>query len=158
MKFDNINQQESVVNLITNYAGKKMISYEYCEFENSFLFNYFYYLNNFCEAKPREDIFVYDKICKINSIPSIKSTDVSDLIENEFLKFSNLNIDNAIIYSLVNLFLIVIAENCTSEIYSSLKEILNTIKGKNIFVRKYLELILNTYIDPRFTGGKNKAF
>ncbi len=154
MKFDNINQQESVVSLVSNQANRKVISYEYCEFENSFLFNYFYYLNNYCESKPREDVFLYDKICKINSIPSIKSTDVSDIIENEFLRFSNVNIDNSIIYSLVNLFMIVIGENCTSEIYSSLKEILNTINGRNIYIRKYLELILETYIDPRFSGGK----
>lgn len=154
MKFENINKQDSIVNFVNNFGNKKLISYEYCEFENSFLFNYFYYLNNYCETNPREDIFIYDKICKINTIPSIKSTDVADLIENEYLHFSNINIDNVIIYSLINLFMIVIAENCTSEIYSSLKEILNLIKGRNIYVRKYLEQILNTYIDPRFTGGK----
>ena len=153
-KFENINLLESVVNISPNYKNKKLISHDYCEIENSFLFNYFYYLNNYCESKPKDEIFLYDKICKVNTISSIKSTDVSDFIENEFMKFTNINLDNILIYSLINLFMIILAENSSSEFYSSLKEILNIIKTKNIFIRKYLELILYTYIDPRFSNGK----
>lgn len=144
---------ESIVNL-TIYENKKLITHKYCEIENNFLFNYFYYLNNYCETIPRDEIFIYDKICKINSVPIIKSTDISDFIENEFMKFSNLNIDNVLIYGLINLFMIVVAENFSSEFYSSLKELVNIIKSKNIYIRKYLELILNTFIDPKFTEGR----
>jgi len=153
MKLENINKQESVVNIISNYNNKKVnIRYEYFELENNFLFNYFYYLNNYFEIRPKEEIFLFDKICKINSIPTIHSNSVSDFIESEFLNFSKQDIDNIIIYSLINLFLIAIGENCT-QIYSSMKEILYLIKGKNIYIRKYLELISNTFVDPRFSSG-----
>lgn len=151
-KFDNINLSQSVIN-VTYCKNKKLINHDYCEFENNFLFNYFYYLHNYCETKPIDEIFPYNKISKINTIPIIKSTDFADAIENEYLKFSNLNIDNVLIYSLINLFMIMLGENFSSEFYSSLKELLNIIKNKNIYVRKYLELILNTFVHPRFIDG-----
>lgn len=149
LKNDEIKKQKSVVSI--SQQNRRSLKYEYCELENCFLFNYFYYLNNFCETRPREEIFMYDKISKINTFPSIKSSDISDLIEKEFLNFSNLNIDNFIIYSLINLLMIFIAENRSSELYLSMKEIYNLINNRKIYIRKYLELIMSTYIDPRFS-------
>jgi hypothetical protein len=143
---------DSNVKLSSIHKNKKFITYDFCELENILLFDYLYYFNNYCELKPKDEIFLFGKICKLNNIPSVKSNDITDFIESEFTKFSNNDIDTFLIYSLIYLYMIVIGESSSKELCSSLKEILNIIKDKKIWIRKYLEIILSTFIDPRFSG------
>lgn len=153
-KFENVNFSDSVVKISSIHKNKKMITYDFCEFENILLFNYLCYLHDYCEIKPIDEIFLFGKISKLNKIQSIKQIDITNFIEMEFTKFSNNDIDNFLIYSLIYLYMIVIGENASRELCSSLKEILNIIKEKKIWIRKYLEIILNSFIDPRFSGNK----
>jgi hypothetical protein len=121
-----------------------LYEYDYCKLDESVITYYKDFLTTL-EPKKLEEIFPSIITRSQNVLKKTKFSDIIDLIERALISHKIIKTDSLILFSLLNIFLVTRYKCSFSDSISHLRDILETIDSRSMFLRKYLNQMLTIY-------------
>jgi hypothetical protein len=118
--------------------------YDHCKLDENVIKLYQDYLMNLEQGRA-EEIFPVIGIHTNNVIKDVKFFELIDVIERALISHKVIKTDSLILFSLLNIFLVTRYKCSFNESISHLRDILETIEPRGMFIRKYVYLMLYIY-------------